>query len=42
MGYNKKKIDLKDFSGPEFINRLYLERDRDDSVVKSHRWNTWL
>ena len=42
MGDNKKKIDIKDFSGPEFLNWLYLERAREDSIVKNHGWNTWL
>lgn len=42
MGDNKKKIDIKDFSGPEFLNWLYLERAREDSIVKTHGWNTWL
>lgn len=42
MDNGKKKIDINNFSEPEFLNWLYLERNREDSIVKAHGWNTWV
>lgn len=42
MDNGKKKIDINNFSESEFLNWLYLERNREDSIVKTHGWNTWV